>query len=89
MASPNWAALLTRAFPNLAGAGFAVVAQPSEQYNCIAYAAGDTGRWWEPGGTNRNRRRRHWHNCGMPAIMLNCRPNPEGTALWTATKLPP
>lgn len=52
MASPNWAALLTRSFPNLASAGFAVVAQPSEQYNCIAYAAGDTGRWWEPDGVN-------------------------------------
>ena len=52
MASPDWAAVLSAAFPNLASAGFAIVGQPSERYNCIAYAAGDTGRWWWPDGVN-------------------------------------
>ena len=33
-------------FPKLAAEGFKVVAPRSNQYNCIAFAAGDTGRWW-------------------------------------------
>ena len=41
MVSPNWAALLAGAFPNLANERFEVVGQPSEQCNCIAYAAGE------------------------------------------------
>ena len=49
---PNWPALLAASFPNLARAGFEIVAQPSEQYNCIAYAVGDTGRWWWPDGVS-------------------------------------
>ena len=52
MASPDWPALLTAAFPHLAQAGFEIVGQPSERYNCIAYAAGDTSRWWWPNGVN-------------------------------------
>ena len=41
MDTPNWAALLAEAFPNLASEGFEVVGQPSEQCNRIAYAAGE------------------------------------------------
>ncbi len=52
MASSNWAALLAASFPNLARAGFEIVAQPSARYNCIAYAAGDTSRWWWPDGVS-------------------------------------
>ena len=50
MASSNWPARLAAAFPNLAHAGFEIVGQPSERYNCIAYAAADTSRWWWPDG---------------------------------------
>lgn len=33
-------------FPKLAAEGFEIVDPPSNQYNCIAFAAGDTGKWW-------------------------------------------
>ena len=52
MALRSWTDLLTNAFPNLANEAFEIVDQPSEQYNCIAYAAGDTGQWWWPDGIN-------------------------------------
>ena len=52
MALPSWNDVLTGAFPNLATEGFEIVGQPSEQYNCIAYAAGDTSEWWWPDGIN-------------------------------------
>lgn len=26
--------------------GFEIVEQPSDQYNCIAYATGDLSKWW-------------------------------------------
>ncbi len=38
---------LNLSFPNLRCEGFTVVDPLSEQYNCIAYAAGDTSQWWE------------------------------------------
>ena len=44
--------MLTRTFPNLASEGFDIVDEPSERYNCIAYAAGDTSQWWWPDGVN-------------------------------------
>ena len=47
MVTPSWTDLLTAAFPKLASEGFEIVEQPSEQYNCIAYAAGDTRQWWD------------------------------------------
>ena len=52
MGSLNWTELLTTAFPKLASEGFEIVDQPSERYNCIAYAAGDTDNWWWPDGVN-------------------------------------
>ena len=52
MVTPRWADLLVGAFPNLANEGFEIVDQPTEQYNCIAYAAGDTSKWWWPDGIN-------------------------------------
>ena len=33
-------------FPKLVAEGFEIVAPRSSQYNCIAFAAGDTGEWW-------------------------------------------
>ena len=44
--------MLTRAFPNLASEGFDIVDEPSDRYNCIAYAAGDISQWWWPDGVN-------------------------------------
>ena len=52
MVTPRWADLLVGAFPNLANEGFEIVDQPTERYNCIAYAAGDTSKWWWPDGIN-------------------------------------
>ena len=34
-------------FLNLRAEGFTVVDPPSDRYNCIAYAAGDTSKWWD------------------------------------------
>jgi len=43
----RWTQQLISAFPQLASEGYEIVGDPTEQYNCIAYAAGDTSRWWE------------------------------------------
>ena len=40
----TWLNLL---FPKLGNEGFTVVDPPSDLYNCIAYAAGDTSQWWD------------------------------------------
>ena len=48
MDSSSWPNLLIREFPNLASEEFEIIAPDSDQYNCIAYVAGDTGRWWWP-----------------------------------------
>lgn len=47
MDTPRWAQILNIAFPTLSREGFQIVAQPSDQYNCIAYAAVQqpNGRW--------------------------------------------
>ncbi len=50
----SWARLLAKAFPRLSSETFDVVSQPSNEYNCIAYAAGDVDKWW---GYSR---RRYW-----------------------------
>lgn len=47
MDTPNWDQLLTRAFPRLSSEDFEIIDEPSDRYNCIAYAAGDTGEWWD------------------------------------------
>ena len=54
MGLPNWADLFIDEFPNLYNEGCEVVDRPSVRYNCIAYAAGDTGQWWWPDEDN------HW-----------------------------
>jgi hypothetical protein len=38
---------LAKYFPNLGGA-FAITSPQDERYNCIAWAAGDSTRWWWP-----------------------------------------
>jgi hypothetical protein len=41
----NWAV----AFPNIQnGGGFTITSPPTDEYNCIAWAASDHRRWWWP-----------------------------------------
>ena len=47
MDTPRWVRLLVELFPRLSDEGFEVVDEPSDRYNCIAYAAGDTSEWWD------------------------------------------
>lgn len=35
-------------FPRLSGAQYQVTSAASEDYNCIAWAVGDSARWWWP-----------------------------------------
>jgi hypothetical protein len=35
-------------FPNLQASGYCVTSPPATNYNCIAWAAGDTHHWWWP-----------------------------------------
>lgn len=36
-------------YPNLASTSYQVKSDETPEYNCIAWAAGDTSRWWQPG----------------------------------------
>jgi hypothetical protein len=36
-------------FPRLTPVNHRVTSPPDLEYNCIAWAAGDTTRWWQPG----------------------------------------
>lgn len=40
--------LLERAFPRLAEADYRLSSEATPRYNCIAFAASDTRRWWWP-----------------------------------------
>ena len=46
MGASRWEDGLVSAFPKLATEGFEIVAPATKRYNCIAFAAGDTSRWW-------------------------------------------
>jgi hypothetical protein len=35
-------------FPNLRADGYGITSPQTSRYNCIAWAAGDDHRWWEP-----------------------------------------
>lgn len=39
----------TREFPRLTAANHRVTSPATPNYNCVAWAAGDTGHWWQPG----------------------------------------
>src|SRR5258708_29727761 len=39
---------LETAFPNLLASGYAITSPPDRDYNCIAWAAGDTSIFWWP-----------------------------------------
>ena len=40
--------LMERLFPKLGVSQYRITSQASKDYNCIAWAAGDDSRWWEP-----------------------------------------
>ena len=40
--------LLEESFPGLTRSGYNVTSPRDKGYNCIAYAANDTRRWWWP-----------------------------------------
>ncbi len=40
---------MERDFPSLSGTAYAKTSDPNGAYNCIAWAAGEDDRWWEPG----------------------------------------
>ncbi len=40
---------IDRHYPRLADAGYEITSEETPIYNCIAWAAGDTTRWWECG----------------------------------------
>ena len=46
MDTHSCAGTVTQAFPRLLSEGFEIVGEPTDQYNCIAYAAGDTTKPW-------------------------------------------
>ena len=46
------------AFPGLAGSGYRVTSPRDPDYNCIAWAAGETDKWWWPGSPGK--RGVHW-----------------------------
>src|SRR5437867_2945073 len=39
---------LEAVFPNLRSTAYDVISPATPRYNCIAWAAGDDQRWWEP-----------------------------------------
>jgi len=39
-------------FPNLISCDYAITSPATPVYNCIAWAAGDTEKWWEPDSQN-------------------------------------
>lgn len=39
-------------FPGLIESGFSIMSPETSEYNCIAWAAGDTDAWWEPDAFN-------------------------------------
>ncbi|MGH9837720.1 MAG: DUF7689 domain-containing protein [Blastocatellia bacterium] len=42
--------ILETLFPNLKAGGYATTSPKNADYNCIAWASGDTRKWWEPFG---------------------------------------
>jgi hypothetical protein len=40
--------VLEEVFPGLRGQRYRLTSPPDRRYNCIAFAAGDTSRWWWP-----------------------------------------
>ena len=47
MDTSSWAKVLVQLFPRLSKDGYEIAGESSNQYNCIAYAAGDANQWWD------------------------------------------
>ena len=47
MATPKNRAILSLLCPRLDTEGYQVICPVSKDYNCIAFAAGDTEQWWD------------------------------------------
>jgi hypothetical protein len=41
--------ILTNLFPRLTSTNYRVTSPATSDYNCVAWAAGDTLHWWQPG----------------------------------------
>ncbi|MCI0461253.1 MAG: hypothetical protein L0Z62_30260 [Gemmataceae bacterium] len=41
--------ILSSQFPRLTATNHRITSAADPRYNCIAWSAGDTGRWWQPG----------------------------------------
>jgi hypothetical protein len=54
---------LRSTFPNLNNEDFDIKSLDTDAYNCIAWAAHDTERWWEPSGDPE-----HYWPLGLPPI---------------------
>lgn len=39
---------LLRYYPGLARTAYRITSPPTDEYNCFAWAAGNTDRWWSP-----------------------------------------
>ncbi|MBM4056257.1 MAG: hypothetical protein FJ264_16630 [Planctomycetes bacterium] len=39
---------IEKVFPNLRISGYSITSPATPEYNCIAWAAGETESWWEP-----------------------------------------
>lgn len=44
----DWPAEIEKYFPGVKGTGVDKTSEVDPDYNCIAHAAGETDRWWEP-----------------------------------------
>jgi len=58
---------LLRLFPRLQAGNFRVTSPPDREYNCIAWAAGDTHIWWWPTG---DPRKTHWPTAAPRLLTL-------------------
>lgn len=52
MDTSDWENKIVKAFPNLNNEDFKIVEPDTGQFNCIAFAAGDSNKWWWPDGIN-------------------------------------
>jgi hypothetical protein len=43
--------VIAEAFPGLRGTRIAITSERADEYNCIAWAAGNDSRWWQPSHT--------------------------------------
>ena len=48
-------------YPRLAKEGYTITSKPNEDYNCIAFAAGDNTSWWS------HKKGYHWPNASRTA----------------------